>query len=229
MADIHSKPTIYNFLDLTGQIFDRLTVLTFQGKLGKTRRVHWLCKCECGNEKITSTDSLRSGRVRSCGCLQTEARFWDKKHGHGRQGQSSEYKSYHAAKGRCENPKDARYADYGGRGIEFRFHDFTELLDYLGYKPSPEYTIDRYPDNDGHYEKGNVRWATEEQQQRNRRNTIPLIVDGVSHLIVEWAEITGIDAKAMYARRKKGWCDTCIVTLPSTVGNNQGSGCPHRS
>lgn len=56
-------------IDLTGQKFDRLTVIKIFPKDDKYKRKFWLCKCECGNEKIIPTGSLRNGLTRSCGCL----------------------------------------------------------------------------------------------------------------------------------------------------------------
>ena len=83
--------------------------------------------------------------------------------------------AYYNARNRCTNPKDAYYSDYGGRGIEFRFTSFKQFIDALrtpenpsGLRPSPEHTLDR-KNNDGHYEAGNIRWATYYQQSRNQR------------------------------------------------------------
>lgn len=93
---------------------------------------------------------------------------------HGASG-TPEYAAFIAAKYRCTNPNGPDYVRYGGRGIEFRFSSFEEFLDALktednptGLRPSPELTLDRI-DNDGHYEIGNVRWATWEQQCASRR------------------------------------------------------------
>jgi hypothetical protein len=85
---------------------------------------------------------------------------------HGR-AHSSEYQSYHAARQRCLNPKDARYPDYGERGIEFRFQSFEQFFAILGERPSG-LLLERI-DNNGHYEPGNVKWATRSAQQRNQR------------------------------------------------------------
>ena len=74
---------------------------------------------------------------------------------------------YHAAKQRCTNPKDPRYRDYGGRGIEFRFNSFAEFFADIGPRPVG-HTLHRV-NNDGHYETGNVRWATPKEQAANRR------------------------------------------------------------
>jgi len=59
------------FIDLTGKVFGRLTVVK---RVGRTKHKHtlWVCKCSCGNETTTTTQSLRSGSTRSCGCLSRE-------------------------------------------------------------------------------------------------------------------------------------------------------------
>jgi hypothetical protein len=89
---------------------------------------------------------------------------------HGLSG-TPEYKAFACAKIRCTHPNAKRYKDYGGRGIEFRFSSFEEFLTMLG--PRPEgMTLDRI-NNDGHYEPGNVRWATWSEQNKNRRSFTP--------------------------------------------------------
>jgi hypothetical protein len=75
---------------------------------------------------------------------------------------------HNAAKGRCRNPNNDRYEDYGGRGIKFLFHSFQEFLVHIGPRPADR-SLDRI-NNDGHYEMGNVRWATRSQQARNARH-----------------------------------------------------------
>lgn len=79
----------------------------------------------------------------------------------------SEYSVYKAAKKRCQNPNCLHYHRYGGRGIEFRFLSFPEFLAAIGPRPDAQHSIDRI-DNDGHYEVGNVRWATHKEQCKNR-------------------------------------------------------------
>ena len=73
-----------------------------------------------------------------------------------------------AAKQRCTNPNNPGYKNYGGRGIVCHIAP-KELITNIGYRPSVGYSLDRI-NNDGHYEVGNIRWATREQQNANRRD-----------------------------------------------------------
>jgi hypothetical protein len=72
---------------------------------------------------------------------------------------------------RCESPQHRGYPRYGGRGIRVcdRWHDFrafaADIERDIGPRPAG-LTLDRV-DNDGHYEPGNVRWATWAQQAVN--------------------------------------------------------------
>lgn len=79
-----------------------------------------------------------------------------------------EYTAYVHAKYRCENVKNKAYKNYGGRGIKFLYKSFQEFLEDVGPKPSPELWLDR-KNNDGNYEPGNCRWASQILQANNKR------------------------------------------------------------
>ncbi len=153
--------------DLTGKRFGRLIVEKYLDAYWHGSRL-WQLKCDCGKITKATGNHLKQGDVKSCGCLRLE-----NKSGfvHGMCG-TPEFNSFHGAKQRCDpkNKDNPVYACHAGRGIEFRFTSFEEFISEVGMKPEPKnlYSIDRI-DNDGHYEKGNVRWATAKEQTHNRR------------------------------------------------------------
>jgi hypothetical protein len=85
---------------------------------------------------------------------------------------------FFAAKQRCTDTNRKNYKDYGGRGIEFRLTSVEAMIAEIGKRPSGVnangyalYSLDRI-NNDGHYEHGNIRWATRAEQQRNQRRKL---------------------------------------------------------
>jgi hypothetical protein len=136
-----------------------------------------LCKCDCGEDAgVYATDS---SRVRG-GHKHGEPRSFVHGHNgttHGRARKVNgkrcpEYQAYVQAKDRCTNSRHPNWKDYGGRGIKFLFTSFQQFFAELGVRPEGK-SLDRYPNNDGNYELGNVRWATRSEQQHNRRDNIP--------------------------------------------------------
>jgi hypothetical protein len=101
--------------------------------------------------------------------------FWAKDAGVSNE---TEYRSYSAARSRCTNQNGDAWENYGGRGIEFRFKSYEEFLAEVGRKPGPEYSLDRI-DVNGHYEPGNVRWATPTEQVHNRRCMMKEVSSGL--------------------------------------------------
>jgi hypothetical protein len=137
---------------------------------------------------------------------------------------TAEYSAYQNARQRCTNPRAVNYSYYGGRGIEFRFTSFDEFYEALGPRPSAQHGIERV-DNERHYEQGKVRWATRVEQQNNVRRNSLLTANGESHTQAEWARRSGIRAATLIRRRKLGWCDQCVVTLPIRPGVKQTCRC----
>jgi hypothetical protein len=94
------------------------------------------------------------------------------RHGHSRRGKTTpEYTAWQAMKARC-NPNSKVYEYYGGRGIKVAapFLVFEVFFAEVGFRPGPEYSLDRI-DNDGDYAPGNLRWALKTEQNRNRRRS----------------------------------------------------------
>lgn len=69
-----SKKSRAQIKDMTGMIFERLTVIGLD-HVDNHGNAYWKCKCKCGNEKIVQRWNLLSGNVRSCGCLNKEQRY----------------------------------------------------------------------------------------------------------------------------------------------------------
>lgn len=81
-----------------------------------------------------------------------------------------EYRSWQMIKNRCLNPRAADFAYYGGRGITVckKWRDsFEAFLADMGRRPSPLHTLDR-KDVNKNYTPSNCRWATRQEQSRNR-------------------------------------------------------------
>lgn len=155
-------------MNLTGRRRGRLLVYGLYGPHKASYR--WLVRCDCGNWGTITRRNFQSGGTNSCGCLNREQKT-NSRLIHGESSNrtaTTESRAYYSARVRCNTPSHPLYPNYGGRGIEFRFDSYADFLAAVGRKPSPDLSLDRI-DNDGHYEKGNLRWATAKVQTNNRR------------------------------------------------------------
>ena len=169
-----------NPIDLTGRSFNRLTVVRFVGSrvdVGGHPRRMYLVRCECGVEKELAGIAISSGGVKSCGCLKVEVqKYGSLRHGHARAGQyTTEYKTWASMNRRCHTPGASGYVKYGAKGTrvcDAWRESFETFYRDLGPKPTPKPSLDRI-DPFGHYEPGNVRWATPVEQANNKRRHHP--------------------------------------------------------
>ena len=156
------------------QQFGRLTVVSLHSQdVNYNKR--WLCQCSCGNTKIVLADKLKNGNTKSCGCYQQEFRT-NLKDVAAVERREYTRKSYQAMLGRCYNPKYPAYPKYGANGItvcnRWRFGENGKSgwdCFYADMGPrGKNLSIDR-KDNEKGYTPENCRWATQAEQQVNRR------------------------------------------------------------
>ena len=213
MFEAHPIPTHWRFKDLTGQKFGRLTVISFAGQR-KRRRNYWNCLCECGETTVVSRDALVFKTTQSCGCLHRE-RTSAACLMHGRaHKKDATYQAWKAMHGRCNNPKNKRFPDYGGRGISVcdRWNDFEAFVTDMGDRPEEKKSIDRI-DNEGNYEPVNCRWADDFEQANNKRTNHALTHDGITLNLSQWIRRMGISKSAIYSRIKRGLPTEEILSL----------------
>lgn len=163
-----------------GQRFGRLTVVNAEVRRIVPSVPNGLraadCQCDCGTVIRTAISLLVHGKALSCGCARREVTA-ERLRSHGLH-EHPLYNVHHGMMQRCYDKQHQAYENYGGRGIEVcpEWHDlsaFTAWID-ANLGPRPEgMTLDRWPDNDGNYEPGNVRWATKVEQAANRRRREP--------------------------------------------------------
>lgn len=203
-------------MNLSGYTFTRLTVI--ERSQNVRTNVAWLCKCECGGFKNISQCDLLSGRTRSCGCLQKEARG-SKSRTHGMAGKPI-YKIWTGMWNRCTNPNEKCYARYGARGVTVceRWQSFENFYADMGDRPKGT-QIDRIKNEKG-YEPGNCRWATCKQNQRNRGNNHRLTHNGKTLCIAEWAEELGIPYGRISNRLQKGWPVAVVLSKEKWIKFN---------
>lgn len=191
-------------IDLTNTRFDRLLVVSradnYNGK------VMWNCLCDCGSSTVARSDNLKSGKSRSCGCLQVESVTT---HGQAKKGKESpEYISYRAMLNRTGNENDPSYERYGAAGVAvckrwLGANGFVNFRSDMGRRPKGT-TLDRIKNHLG-YSPSNCRWATPKEQVRNRRVTLRVTYRGQTRTLQEWAQATGIAYDTLLYRMKSDW------------------------
>lgn len=206
----------YNFIDLTGQVFYRLTVVKQVKRVKQTNQkaIRWWCQCSCGKIVNIVGHSLRRGLTKSCGCLHKETirnnRFV---HGNSR---TPENRAWRGMIQRCTNPNNPAFKNYGGRGIticdEWR-HDFMAFYNHVGKKPSSKHSIDRIDNNLGYF-PNNVKWATRYEQNNNSRHNHIITVKNQTMTLTQWAIWAKISPKTLKRRIHAGWSAEKAIFKP---------------
>ncbi len=156
------------------------------------------CRCDCGSVVVLLERRVRTGKRRTCGC---------KMRTHGLTG-TPEFNAYRSMVDRCANRKHKHYGRYGGRGISVCqewLDDPRKFVEHIGPKPSKRHTVDRI-NNEGDYEPGNVRWASEHEQKRNTSRNRWIEAFGRRMVITDWSNETGLDPHLIrYRIETLGW------------------------
>jgi len=223
MVESHPIPTHAGFKNLTGKVFERLTVVSFSHSTGQ--KSYWNCVCKCGKTKTVRTDNLQRGITRSCGCLHLESVTRNglslATHGHTRgKHPSAEYEAWGNMIGRCSGNRRRDSANYKDRGITVcqRWLDsFENFLADMGPRPSKGYTIER-KNNEGNYTTENCEWATRTTQNRNKRSNHWLTFNGRTMLLIDWARELRMSRVTLIRRLERGWSVEKTLTTPPIKG-----------
>ena len=210
-------------LDKTGQRFDRLLVI---GEAERNRHGQrcWLCCCDCGALTTVTGCDLSTRKTTSCGCRRRD-RLVERTTTHGqktRSGPAPEYAIWTAMKGRCSDPTDPSFHNYGARGIVVckEWEDsFAVFLKDMGRRPSKSLTLERI-NNDGPYSPTNCEWASRRAQARNTRVTT-MVTDGDQRVpLVDACARRGIvSAGTARWRIAHGWAvDDAVSVAPGGRG-----------
>lgn len=213
-------------LNLTDKQFGRLTVIKYAGS--KNYKTLWLCKCECGKEKIVKGSDLTRGTTKSCGCLRDECV----------KNQAQMYPAdvrikrlryiWHGMIRRCYDPRHNCYHRYGERGITVcdEWKDYVVFARWsLANGYADDLSIDRI-NNDGNYEPDNCRWVTMKKQHNNTSRCKFFKIDGITKSMTEWAEEYGLDPGTVQTRISKGM--NIVDALKKRTHRNGGHGIPIR-
>ena len=110
-------------------------------------------------------------------------------------------------KTRIGNKKSIGYANYGGRGIKCEWksfetfqHDMNESFKKHAKRHGYRNTQIERINNDGNYSKENCRWATYQEQARNRRSRVEVTFNGKTKSVKEWSEYLGIKNLTLWMR-----------------------------
>ncbi len=186
-------------LDLTGQVFGMLTVVSHAGKTARGA-ILWNCACACGATTQVMASNLCRGASKSCGCGQRASVTY-----HGMTGTPT-FRSWDAMKQRCLNPKSPDFHKYGGRGIKICaewLNSFDTFWQHMGTRPEGK-TLDR-TDNSGDYTPQNCRWSTAKAQAANRRSTRFVTYKGKTLALAACAEKFNIKTARLIWRLDSGW------------------------
>ncbi len=159
-------PLMARPLNITGETFGRLTAITKTNTRTRGGAVRWVFKCSCGETKAMGASPVKSGAVKSCGCLARESKTKHGLYGH------PLYNIWRGIKKRCYLESSDNYKYYGGQGVEMLESWISDPENFIKWAIDNGWEhglhTDRIDPECG-YTPSNIRFVTNIQNQHNRR------------------------------------------------------------
>lgn len=215
------------FKDLTGEKFGRWTVLSLHEVRKSIPR--WVCRCECGVERVVVGANLQIGHSKSCGCYQSDVTA--KRNATHNASYSPLYVLWAGIKARCFDPNHVGFKDYGARGITICERWLTGNNDLTGFecfradmgeRPTAKHTVER-KDNNAGYSPDNCIWETRKVQSRNQRGNHFVVVDGERMCLVDALAKRGLGIGTFYYRTSHGWSEDRALNEPVNTRHRRKS------
>jgi len=186
-----------NLNDLTGQKFGKWTVLKRVKE--NSKRVKYLCRCECGAEHIVLGTTLSSGESTKC----KKCGYKYAIHYIHNMSNTRLYTIWVDMKSRCNKNTSKVYKYYGGKGVKVCNEWSSDFMNFYNWAITNGYqdhlTIDRI-DVNGNYEPANCRWITKQEQANNKTTNHFITYNGETHTIKQWSNITGLSQEVIFGR-----------------------------
>lgn len=184
--------------NLIGKKFNYLTVLKKVESKDK-KHSYYLCRCECGNEKIIRSDTLKDERYVSCGCYNRSKIKGQKSLKHG-QSRTKLYHVWAGMKNRCRKASNYSSKWYYDKSVKvyeewLSFEKFYEWCIQNNYREG--LTIDRI-DYNGDYEPSNCRWVTMKEQNFNTSRNVKLTYNDKTYCMQQWADTLGVNRNTFW-------------------------------
>jgi len=192
------------------QTFGKWTTLglKFSKREGSGKRDSYVpCRCVCGKIKEIRFSALRGGRSKGCQSCTQITNSWSLGINDPDPAVRLTALSRHSRIRCCYDPTYRGYVYYGGRNPPITMCDrwldpingLKHFIEDMGLRPSAEFKLDRI-DNNGNYTPENCRWATDEQQNNNKRNNHKITWNGMTKTVSQWAKFLGVSSHLLFDR-----------------------------
>lgn len=176
-----------------------------------------LYKCFCGNEFECIKRHIISGNTKSCGCYRKE-KLKERKITHGLTNHIL-FTYYTNMIYRCYNPNHISYKHYGGKGITVckewlnKENGLTNFINDMYPSFKKNHTLERIKSSKN-YSKENCKWASWDEQSRNKENTNLITYKGITQCAKDWSLSLGGCKNLVQERLHKGWNEQDAVSTP---------------